>query len=135
MLGTSSAQVPLAFSSLIFRPLSRTRLANSTCPFVWGCSTHANTCIIPSSVHSFPSCWLANWMPLSYTNCFGTPKRHNIFFHTKCWILRAVIYATGPASIHFMKYSMATTRYFICRTAKGNGPRISIPQVWNGQGL
>jgi len=58
-----------------------------------------------------------------------------MFFHTKYWILWPVICATGSASIHFVKYSMATTRYFIYRTARGNGPRMSIPQVWNDHGL
>ena len=68
-------------------------------------------------------------MPLLDTKRFGTPKRHTMFFHTKCWILRVVIYATGSASIHFVKYFMAITRYFICLITKGKGPRISIPQV------
>ena len=61
------------------------------------------------------------------------PKRQTMFFHTKCWILWAMICATGSTSIHFVKYSMATTRYFSCRIAKEKGPRISIPQVWNDQ--
>ena len=131
----SSAQVPLAFSNLLFRPLSRTQFADSTCPFVWGCSTDANTCFIPSSVHNLPNYWLANWVPLSDTKRFGTLKRHTIFFHTKCWTLWVVIYTTGSASIHFVKYSMATTRYFIYRTTRANGPRMSIPQVCNGHEL
>ena len=52
-------------------------------------------------------------MPLSDTKRFRTPKRHTIFFHTKCVILWVVIYAIGSALIHFVKYSMATMRYFI----------------------
>jgi len=64
-----------------------------------------------------------------------SPKRHTMFVHTKCWILWAVICATGSTSIHFVKYSMAITRYFIYRTARGNEPRMSIPQVWNDHGL
>jgi len=40
-----------------------------------------------------------------------------------------MICATGSALIHFVKYSMATTRYFIYRIAKGKGPKMSIPQV------
>ena len=49
--------------------------------------------------------------------------------HTKLSILCAVIWATGSASIHLVKYSIATTKYFICLTANGKGPRMSIPQV------
>jgi len=74
-------------------------------------------------------------VPLSDTKRFGTPKWYTIFFHTKCVILWIVICATSSASIHFVKYSIATTRYFICLIAKGKGPRMSIPHVWNGQVL
>jgi len=34
---------------------------NSTCLFVWGCSTEANTCLMMSFVHNLHNCWLANW--------------------------------------------------------------------------
>ena len=103
--------------------------------FVWGCSTDVNTCLIPTSVHSFPNCWLANWVPLSEIRRLGTPKRHTMFFQTKCCTLCAVICATGSASIHLVKYSMATIKYFICLIANGNRPKISIPQVWKGHAL
>ena len=43
----------------------------------------------------------------------GTPKRHTMFFQTKCCTLCAVICATGSASIHFVKYSIATIKYFL----------------------
>ena len=135
ILGTSSAHAPLVFSNLRFKPLNKTLFADSTYPFVRGCSTDANTCLIPTFVHSFPNCWLANWVPLSEMRHLGTPKRHTMFFQTKCCTLCAVICATGSASIHLVKYSMATIKYFIYLIASGNEPRISIPQVWKGHGL
>jgi len=73
------------------QPLSRTLLADLSCPFVCGCSTEANICFIPSSMHSFPNCWLANWVPWLDTKCLGIPKWHTIFFHMKSWTLWAVI--------------------------------------------
>jgi len=76
ILGTSYEQVPFFFSSLIFNLLNMTLLAYSTWPFVWGCSTEANICFIPSSKHSLPNCWLANWVPLSNIRCLKIPKRH-----------------------------------------------------------
>ena len=84
---------------------------------------------MPTSAHRFLSCWLANWVPLSDTSRLGTPKRHTMFFQTKCCTLCAVIWATGSASIHLVKYSMATIRYFIFLIVRGNGPRMSIPHV------
>ena len=87
------------------------------------------------SSHNFFNMWLANWVALSDTRRLGMPKRHTKFFHTKLWILCAVIWAIGSTSIHFVKYSIATTKYFICLIAKGKGPKMSIPHVWNGQGL
>jgi len=45
-----------------------------------------------------------------------------------------MIYATGSASIHFVKYSMAITRYFIYSTAKGNGPECQSPRYGTTMG-
>ena len=135
ILGISFDQPPFAFSSLLFRPLNRILLGNSSWPLVWGCSMEAKICLIPNSVHRFSSCRLANLVPLSDTKCLGTPNRHTTFFHTKCWILWVVIWAIGSASIHLVKWSMVTMRYFIQRKAKGNGPKIIIPQVWKVHGL
>ena len=75
----SSDQPPFAFSSLLFIPLNMTLLANLAWPFVCGCLTKAKICLIPSSVHSFLSYRVANWVPLSDTRCLGIPKRHTIF--------------------------------------------------------
>ena len=75
-----------------------------------------------------------SWVPLSDTKRLGIPKRHTRFFHTKCWTLWAVICATGSASNHLVKYSMATTRHFIYRIASGKGPKMFIPHVWKGRG-
>ena len=123
------------FKSPFFRPLNTTLLANSACPFVCACSTEVKTCYITSSVHNFPNCRLAIWVPLSDTRCLEISKWHTMFFHTKCWTLWAIICATGSASIHLVKYLMATMMYFIWRRAKEKGPKMSIPQVLKGHGL
>jgi len=120
---------PLGFLQPSLQTFEQNSVGRLDLPVCLGCSTDVNSCFIPSSVHILPNVWLANWVPLSDTKHFGTPKRHTMFFHTKCWTLWGVICATGLVSIHFVKYSMATTRYFICRTAKGNGPIMLIPQV------
>ena len=45
-----------------------------------------------------------------------------------------MICATGSASIYFVKYSMDTIKYFICLTANGKGPRMSIPKYGEAMG-
>ena len=126
---------PFGFIQSSFQASEQNSVGRFDLSVVWGCSTNANTCFIPNSVHNLPSCWPTNWVPLSDTNLFGIPKRHTMFLHTKCWTLWVVICATGSASIHFVKYSVANTRYFICLISKRKGPRISIPHVRNGHGL
>jgi hypothetical protein len=44
-----------------------------------------------------------------------------------------VIVASGLASIHFEKYSTATTTYLRFPWAGGGGPNISSPHLCNGQ--
>ena len=89
----------------------------------------------PVCTFSGTECSFVWTAPLSDIRRLGTPKRHTIFFHTKCCTLCAVICATGSASIHLVKYSMATIKYFICLIASGKGPRMSSPHVWKGHGL
>jgi hypothetical protein len=43
---------------------------------------------------------------------FGTPKRQTIFYQKNTLTVAEVIVARGLASIHFEKYSTATTTYF-----------------------
>jgi len=63
-----------------------------------------------------------------------TEATHNVLPH-KVLYLWAVICTTGSASIHFVKYSIATIKYFICLIVNGKGPIMSIPHVWKGHGL
>jgi len=120
---------PLGFLQPSLQTSEKNSVSRINMSVCLGCSTDANTCFIPSYVHNLPNFWVANWVPLSDTNRFGTSKRHTMFLHTKCWTLWAVICTTGSASIHFVKYSMTTIRYFICRTVRGNDPKMSIPQA------
>jgi len=41
---------------------------------------------------------------------------------------------SGSTSIHFVKYSMATMRYFIWRIAKRKRPKMSIPKYGKVRG-
>lgn len=58
-----------------------------------------------------------------------------MFFHTKFWPFEVEMTTIVSASIHSMKYSIATIRNFNCLVTKGNRPRIYIPHVWKGHGL
>jgi len=48
-------------------------------------------------------------------------------------VFSLVICATGSASTHLVKVSMATIENLYLPRAFGNGPSISIPHVVNGQ--
>ena len=133
--GISSGHLPLAFSNLLFNPHSNTLLVDSTYLLVCGCSTNVKICLIPNSTYNSFSCLLANCVPLFEIICLGTSKRHTTLFQTKLRTFWVVITATGSVSIHLVKYSIATIRYFTCPAAKGNRPRMSIPYVWKGHRL
>jgi hypothetical protein len=53
---------------------------------------------------------------------FGTPNRQMIFCQKSFWTVAKVIVASGLASIHFEKYSTATTTYLRFPWAGGSGP-------------
>ena len=129
ILGTSSTKVPLAFSNLLFKPMSRTGLADSTCLFVWGVLLMQILALSPTLYTTCPIAGLRTGYHYQILTSSGFRNG------TLCFSTRSAGPSTGLASIHFVKYSMETTRYFICRTVKGKGPRISIPHVWNNHGL
>ena len=81
----------LILSNLLFKPLKRTLLADSTWPFVWGCSIEVNTCFILSFEHILPNCWLGNWVMLSDTRCLRIPKWHTMFFHTMLYLVSSYL--------------------------------------------
>jgi hypothetical protein len=57
-----------------------------------------------------------------------------VFGNTHCvGALGCYIVARGLASIHFEKYSTATTTYFKFSCAGGSGPNKSRPHLCNGQ--
>ena len=75
---------------------------------------------------------LANCVPLSVMILLGTPKRVIMFFVMKRMATSEVILATGSASIHLVKVSMATNRNLSPPVVVGKGPRISSPQTAKG---
>jgi hypothetical protein len=64
---------------------------------------------------------------------FGTPNRQTIFYQKNFWTVAEVIVARDLASIHFEKYSTATTTYFKFLCASGSGPNKPRPHLCNGQ--
>jgi hypothetical protein len=61
----------------------------------------------------------------------GNPKRHIMFCQKNFWIVVELI-AKAFASIHFEKYSTATTMYFKFPWATGIGPIMSIHHLCKG---
>jgi hypothetical protein len=64
---------------------------------------------------------------------FGIPNRQTIFYQKNFWTMAEVMVARGLASIHFEKYSTATTTYFKFPCAGGSGPNKSRPHLCIGQ--
>jgi len=64
-----------------------------------------------------------------------TPNRQTIFYQRNILTLLAVIVATGSASIHFVKYSIATIKNFRYRDAKGKRTQNVNSPGMNGQGV
>jgi hypothetical protein len=68
-------------------------------------------------------------------NCNGlrhTEATNNIL-PKNFWTVAEVIVARGLASIHFEKYSTATTTYFKFPCAGGSGASKSRPHLYSGQ--
>lgn len=109
-------------------------LAILACPLVLRCSIDVILCLIPRSLKKPLSFWFVNYRPLSVTNVFRIPKCVMIFFQKNFWTTWAVIFASGSASIYFVKESTVTSKNFLYPGALGKGLRLSIPQTTNNQG-
>ena len=88
-----------------------------------------------------PMLW-QNSLNLSESKCFplltvkvlGTPNLQIIFYKKKIFTVSEVIVASGLASIHLVKYSIATTmNLFPPPCEGGSGPMRSMPHLCNGQ--
>jgi hypothetical protein len=63
----------------------------------------------------------------------GTPNLQMMFCQKNFFIDSKVIVAKGFASIHVVKYSIATTTNLFLPYEGGNGPTRSMPHLCNGQ--
>jgi hypothetical protein len=71
----------------------------------------------------------------SIINCNGLwhPKPIDDILLEKIWTVANVIVASGLSSIHFEKYSTATTIYLRFPWVGDSGPNKSSPHLYNGQ--
>jgi hypothetical protein len=72
--------------------------------------------------------WLSNFLPLSTVSSDGTPNRQTMFCQKNLWTVFYVIVDTALASIHLVKYSMATKVNLRFPWAVGNDPTMYRPQ-------
>ena len=91
------------------RPCRTMPLARSTCPFMWGCATAAQSTWLWYWLQNQRNFVLVNYVPLSMMMEFGTPKRWTMSRknNTACSDL---IIEIGRASIHFVNLSTATSK-------------------------
>jgi hypothetical protein len=83
-------------------------LARSTTPLDCGWYTEAKTGLVPMELQNSLKSWLSKCLSLSTVSSDGTPKRQTMFCQNIFWAVFDVIMETALASIHFVKYSMAT---------------------------
>jgi hypothetical protein len=103
-------------------------LALSTAPLDWGWYTDAKHNFVPIDRQYSLKSWQSNCFPLSIVSSLGTPNLQMIFCQKNFLIVAEVMVARGLASIHFVKYSTATTANLKLPWAVGSGPTMSIPQ-------
>jgi hypothetical protein len=104
-----SAHLPfLSSSSLFLIALKILSLACSTTPLDCGWLTEANTAFVPMELQNSRKSWLSNCLVLSTFNSDGTLNRHTIFCQKFFCAVLDVIVDTALASIHLVKYSLAT---------------------------
>ena len=88
---------------------------------------------VPIELQNSQKSWWSIYFPLSTVSSDGTPNRHTMFCEKNFCIVLEDIIDTVLASIHLVKYSMATKVNFRLPCAMGSGPRMSSPQCCSGQ--
>jgi hypothetical protein len=107
--GNRSGHLPFLSSRSIFLTAVKILpLARSTTPLDWGWYTEAKASLVPMEKQKSLKSWLSNCLPLSTVSSDGTPKRQTIFYQKNFWAVFDVMVDTALASIHLVKYSMAT---------------------------
>lgn len=110
------------------------QFANSTWPFVAGCSTDVNFRPMFQSLQYSQKSLLVNCLSLYLRIVLGISKRVIMFCHKNLFIAAESIDESCSASIHLVKWSTVTIRNFFWAIARGNGPKMYIPQRSKGQG-
>ena len=102
-LGNSSAQLPLASSSLIFNPIKIVLLIALACPLLWGYAGVEYLFVMPKSRQKSRKALLSNCNPLSEMMVSSTPNLVTIFFHTNFLTSTSQMLASALASAHLVK--------------------------------
>ena len=74
----------------------------------------------------------SNYFPLSTVKVLGTPNLQIMFCQKNFFTVSEVIVASGLASIHLVKYSIATTMNLFPPCEGGSGLTRSMPHLCNG---
>lgn len=135
MAESSLVQFPLAFITCFFNSLSMTLLDFSIYPLLYRCPSEVDLCLIPELSSNFSTPLSMNCVPFSNIKMLGMPNRHTILFQMNFRTLAAKIVVMGLTSIHFVKWSMPTRRYFTCPFDSGKGPSMSTPQMAKCHGV
>jgi hypothetical protein len=86
------------------------------------CLTEAKCMFVPTWLQNALNASESNRVPLSTIMDFSTPERQIMFCQKNFWMLVEVMVAKDFASIHFEKYSTATTMWFrLLRAPRGGG--------------
>ena len=75
----------------------------------------------------------SNYLPLSTVRVLGTSNLQTMFCQKNFFTHSEVMVTRGFASIHLVKYSIATTANLFPPYEGGKGPIRSIPHLCNGQ--
>ena len=102
-LGSSSAQLPFAPFSLLFKPFTITLFTTSTWPLPWGYAGEEYLFLMPRLLQNSRKAQLSNCSPLSDIKESGTPNLVIIFFHTNFFTSMSRILAKASASAHLVK--------------------------------
>ena len=103
----------------------------STCPFVRGCATAAQSIWMCCSSHNQMNFLLVNYVPLSMMMEFGTPKRW-MMSRKNSTACSDLIVEIGRALIHFVNLSTVTSKWVKPTGTFLRGPTRSSPQTTKG---